>query len=113
VHELPVSEQILKVVLEHARAAGARRVARVNLAIGDLTTFVDESIQFYFDFLSRDTEAEGAQLQIRRIAALVRCHECATEFAPDGTDWDCPRCGSLGGEVLSGRESLIESIEVE
>lgn len=112
-HELPVTEQILKIVLESARGAGASRVARVNLVIGDLTTFVDESIQFYFDFLSKGTEAEGAQLHIRRIPARLHCHECETEFTPAGADWRCPRCGSLGGEVLAGRESYIETIEVE
>ena len=112
-HELPVTEQILNVVLDHARRAGAQRVAHVNLVVGDLTSFVDESIQFYFDFLSKDTEAEGAQLHIRRIPARVRCHGCGGEFAPEGADWRCPKCGNLGGEVLSGRESSIESIEVE
>jgi hydrogenase nickel incorporation protein HypA/HybF len=112
-HELPITEQIIKVVLEHARQADAKRVAQVNLVIGDLTSFVDESIQFYFDFLSRGTEAEGATLHIRRVPARVRCHACQHEFAPDGVDWRCPRCGNLGGEVLSGRESYIESIEVE
>lgn len=112
-HELPVSEQIIKVVLEHARRAGTRRVARVNLVIGDLTSFVDESIQFYFDFLSKGAEAEGAVLSIRRVPASVRCHTCQREFAPEGVDWRCPDCGGLGGEVLAGRESYIESIEVE
>ncbi len=112
-HELPITEQIIKVVLEHARRADARRVLQVNLVIGDLTSFVDESIQFYFDFLARGTEAEGAVLNIRRIPAHVRCSSCAGEFAPDGVDWRCPRCGNLGGDVLAGRESYIESIEVE
>lgn len=112
-HELPVTEQILNVVLEHARQARAGRVVQVNLVIGDLTSFVDESIQFYFDFLARGTEAEGATLHIRRIPARVRCHACQAEFAPDGVDWRCPQCGGLGGEVLAGRESYIESIEVE
>lgn len=112
-HELPVGEQIIKVVLEHARQAGAKRVAHVNLVIGDLTSFVDESIQFYFDFLSKGTEAEGAILHIRRVRASVRCHACQGEFSPDGVDWRCPGCGGLGGEVLAGRESYIQSIEAE
>ena len=112
-HELPVTEQILKIVLEHAREAGAQRVLQVNLVVGNLTSFVDDSIQFYFDFLTRETEAENAVLQIARVPARVRCHQCGEEFAPRGVDWLCPQCGALGGEVLAGREMYIESIEVE
>lgn len=112
-HELPVTEEIIKIVLQHAREAGAKRVLDVNLVIGDLTSFVDDSIQFYFDFLSKDTEAAGATLHITRIPAKVRCHQCQTEFSPDGHNWLCPECEALGGEVLSGREMYIESIEVE
>ncbi len=112
-HELPVTEEILRIVLEHAREAGAPRVLQVNLVVGDLTSFVDDSIQFYFDFLTKGTEAENAVLQIARVPARVKCHQCGGEFAPRGVDWLCPQCEALGGEVLAGRELYIESIEVE
>jgi hydrogenase nickel incorporation protein HypA/HybF len=112
-HELSVTEQLLNVVLEHSRKANAKQVSKVNVVIGDLTGFVNESIQFYFDLLSKGTEAEKASLAITRIPSRVRCRDCKREFQPDGADWSCPHCGGLIEEVLGGRELYVESIEVE
>jgi hydrogenase nickel incorporation protein HypA/HybF len=112
-HELSVTEQILKITLEHARQAGAARVLKVNLVVGELTGFAGESIQFYFDLLSSGTEAEKASLSITRIPTRARCQACREEFSPDGMAWACPRCGGSAEEIVSGREFYIESVEVE
>jgi hydrogenase nickel incorporation protein HypA/HybF len=112
-HELSVTEQLLDITLEHARKANAQRVLRINLVIGDLSAFVGESIQFYFDILSKGTNAESASLSISRIPARARCRQCQNEFTPKGTDWVCPQCGGFIEEVISGREFYVESIEVE
>ncbi len=112
-HELSITEQLLKVVLEHARKASAKEVLKVNVVIGELTGFVNESVEFYFEILSKGTEAEKASLVIARIPARARCHNCGKEFQPDGSGWNCPHCGGLIDEVLTGRELYVESIEVE
>ncbi|MBU1877475.1 MAG: hydrogenase maturation nickel metallochaperone HypA, partial [Chloroflexi bacterium] len=66
---------------------------------------MDESIQFYFDFIGKDTLAEGATLTFRRTPARARCHQCGDEFEPDaGKLWTCPACGAIGGDVVAGRE---------
>jgi hydrogenase nickel incorporation protein HypA/HybF len=113
VHELPVTEQILKIVLDHAREGKAARVLRINLVIGELTSFATESIHFYFDMLSKETEAENASLSISNIPAKARCQSCKGEFHPGGMDWFCPACGGPVEEILGGREFYVESIEVE
>ncbi len=114
VHEMAVTQSILGIVLRHAKQAGAGRILTIHLVIGDLTGFVDDSIQFYFDFLSRGTLAEGAHLHFERIAPRVRCYTCGIEYAPpDGRLWACPACGALGGEVVAGREFSVASIEIE
>lgn len=113
-HELPVTQSILEIALRHAGRAGAGRILAINLTIGDLTGFVDDSIQFYFDYLSKGTLADGARLAIERIAARVRCGQCGAEYAPpDSRIWTCPNCEALGGEVIAGKEFSVASIEVE
>jgi hydrogenase nickel incorporation protein HypA/HybF len=113
-HELSVTQSILDIALRHANQAGAQRILAINLVIGDLTGFVDDSIQFYFDFLSKDSLAQGARLSFERIAARARCYACQAEYTPpDSRLWTCPACGALGGEVVAGKEFSVASLEIE
>ncbi len=113
-HELSITQSILDIVLRHAQRADAGRIVAINLVIGELTGFVDDSIQFYFDFLSKDTMAQDARLNFQRIAPLARCHACGAEYTPpDSRLWTCPECEALGGEVIAGREFSVASIEIE
>jgi len=113
-HELAVTQSIMDIVLRHAGRAGAQRVVAINLVIGELTGFVDDSIQFYFDFLSKDTLTQNTRLNIERVPARARCHTCGTEYTPpDGRLWACPQCEALGGEVIAGKEFSVASIEIE
>lgn len=112
-HELAVTENLLRVANEHAENAAATHITHIYLVIGDLASFVDDSIQFYFDELSRGTLAEGAQLHFRRIKIRFHCRHCDHEFEPQGHNWLCPECNALGGDVIAGKEFYVESIDVE
>lgn len=112
-HELSITQSILDIVTKHAKDGGAHRVTAINLVVGELTGFVDDSIQFYFDMLSPGTLAQGAKLVIRRVPARLRCRACGEEFGLREGSWLCPQCSAVGGDVLQGREFLVESIEVE
>ena len=111
-HELSITQNVLNIVVEHAQRAEAQKVTAINLVIGELTGFVDDSIQIYFDMLSPETIAAGAKLVIRRVPAQIRCRACGEVFALQGQKWVCPKCSAVGGEILRGREFLVESIEV-
>jgi hydrogenase nickel incorporation protein HypA/HybF len=112
-HELSVTQSVLEIVLRHADQADARRVTQIDLVIGDFSSIVDDSVQFYFDIVSQDTIAQGAQLVFHRVPGELRCWDCQATFAPDGRNYVCPSCGSLRVQVIAGREFRVESIEVE
>jgi hydrogenase nickel incorporation protein HypA/HybF len=113
-HELAVTQSILDIAVRHAGQARARRILAVDIVVGELTGFIDDSIQFYFDLLTPDTPAAGALLRVQHIAARARCRACTVEFMPAGGRlWTCPECGALGGDVVAGREFYVASIEVE
>ena len=111
-HELAVTEDILRIVSEYAERGKAESVTDVYLVIGELSSFVDDSIQFYFNMMSPDTIAEGATLHFQRIKTRVRCRNCGQEFEPEERNWICPECHALGGDVIAGKEFFVESIEV-
>lgn len=112
-HELPVTESVLRIVLNHAQRARARRVVRVNLVLGELSSILGDSVQFYWDLIAEGTLAEGAQLCFRRVPAELRCLACGVTFPLDRQDWLCPACGSAQVKVADGDQFLVESIEVE
>lgn len=112
-HELSVTESILGIVRRYAERAGARRVVRINLVVGELASIVDDSVQFYFDFLSRDTVAAGAELVFRRPPVGLCCGACGHQWQPQDADWTCPACGEASARIDTGREFYVDSIEVE
>jgi len=64
-HELAVTEDIIRIVTE---ASKGKKVKAIELVIGDLSSFLDESIQFYFDLLTKSTPLEGASLIFKRVS---------------------------------------------
>ena len=113
-HELPATRGMLEVALEAARDAGAVRIREIHLVVGDLTSMVDDSVQFYFDILAVDTIAEGARLVFLREPALLTCHACGhREGVTPPLRPSCPRCDSLRLEVTGGRAFRVDSLEID
>jgi len=113
VHELAVTQSLLEIVLRHARSAGGTRVTAIHLVVGQLSSIVDESVGFYWDAVARDTIAEGARLQFRRVPARFRCEACGREFLLQETLRDCPSCASHSVRLIAGDEFSVESIEID
>jgi hydrogenase nickel incorporation protein HypA/HybF len=115
VHELQITERILNVVLQHAAGHDIHRIVRVHLRVGELSDLEDEWIQHYFDYLSRGTLAEHAELAITRAPIVVACHSCSYSFEVKKEQLgqvSCPECGEKRLELVSGRGYLIENMEV-
>jgi hydrogenase nickel incorporation protein HypA/HybF len=115
-HELPITEGILKIVLKHAELNSVRQVRTIHLQVGKLSDLEDEWIQRYFDYLSKGTVAQGAKLKIERMPIMVQCDGCSNSYEAEAAklgDFVCPACGERGGTLLSGREYHIKEMEVQ
>lgn len=114
-HELPVIENILNVVLKYAEQNHVTKVISISIRVGDLTDLVNEWMQRYFDFVSKNTLAEGAILKITRTPVVFQCRSCQLQFnvtLREIKDVSCTACGSQDVGFVSGREFFIENMEV-
>jgi hydrogenase nickel incorporation protein HypA/HybF len=112
-HELAVTQSILTLTLKHADEAHAKRVEDIHIVMGELSSNVDDSVQFYWDIIARGTLAEGAILHFRRVPAELQCIACSQKYQPDLDELTCPHCGSAGARVIAGEEFFVESIDID
>ncbi len=112
-HELAITESILKIATDYAQKAGAARVTDLYLVIGRLSSLVDDSVQFYWDIISQDTICAKAQLHFERIPAKILCLDCSNQYVLSDELSACPNCGSPKIKVISGEEFSLNSIGIE
>ena len=112
-HEQSIVESLLAIAIESAEKAKANKILRIYLVVGELSGVVEESVNFYFSFLSRDTIAAQASLFFMSIPAQLRCRNCDRVFTPENLNFHCPDCKEQQIEIIGGRELYIDSMEVE
>ncbi len=112
-HELSVTESILEIALRHANTTNAKRITNLYLVIGQLASIVDDSVQFYWDIVSKDTIAAGATLHFKRLPAKLTCLDCNHQYDLDKKGFSCPNCQSDHVKVISGDEFYMEAIDIE
>jgi len=112
-HELAVAQNILDISIRHAQEADAKRITDINLVIGQFSSIVDDSIQFYWKIIAEGTLAEGALLHFNRIPGEMTCGNCGNTFQPSDQTFACPACDSNLVQITKGNEFRVESIDVE
>lgn len=109
---MSIAMSILDIADEQARAAGAQVVNRIELDLGGLAGIELESLRFCFSAARRGMTAD-AELVVHEIPGRARCAECGTECELEMPIALCPACGSLGLEILQGRELRVRSLNVD
>lgn len=112
-HELAVTESIIKIASDAARRNGAPRIRAIHIVMGPFGGIVPECVQMYLDVLGKGTPVEGARLIARTLPLKVRCLDCGAESEITRRHIACPACGSLHLKRLSGTEFYVEKLEAD
>ena len=113
-HEGSLAQSALNLAVETARDNGAARVKAISLTIGALAQVDPESLKFWLEVLAEGTPAAGAEIRLTEVRGEAACSKCGATYPVEPPSWSliCPRC-SEGGELKSGRELGVTSIEIE
>ena len=121
-HEASITQAMLDLALEYAKG---QRITDVYLQVGRMSFIVPESVEFYFEYLSQDTVAEGATLHFETAPLEMTCTDCGRQA--DLSEWadEQPRammvqalargcqCGSSNLRVTGGTGFEMVSLGVE
>ncbi len=112
-HEASVVEELVRLLRTKAEELHATSVRRVTLVVGELTGYMEESLGFYYEILSRDTLLAGSELVVTYVKPKLHCESCDALFERSLYSFDCPTCGRPGSMTKIGSEFYIESMEAE
>lgn len=112
-HELSLTQRIVKIVCSEAKKENASRVLKVTLAVGEDSGIVPDCVTTYFDLLAEGTIAQGAKIEANIICSTLYCENCKKEFERARFSFSCPNCGAEGTPTGKGNECYVESIEID
>lgn len=114
-HEMSLIESIMNILADERARQNLGRITKVTLTNGKLAGVVTDALLFGWEALTPGTQFEGCEIEIHETPLVLRCFSCKKEFQAESAMLAaCPACGQeIGHEVISGREFLIENIEVE
>lgn len=112
-HEYPITQRIIKIAEEYATKNGYSRIRKINVVAGDLCGYVPDTVEMYFNEISKGTLCEGGELFIERVEAKLKCTKCGEYFKRALFSFECPFCGGDGEPSDIGREFYVKSIEVD
>lgn len=113
-HELGIMTGVMESARKAAQDAGAVKVLKVRLRIGEMTEAIEDALVFAWEALTEaDPYFEGAELEVDMVRPKSKCLECGAVFEHDRFHMFCPECDSFLLELIAGREKQIDSIEVD
>lgn len=112
-HEVSIAEEIKSVVIQKLKENHGKRIKKIKLLIGKMTTIVPDALRFAFDVVSKGTPLENALIEIKVLKTKAKCNSCSKKFEIKDYDFICPVCKSINFEIIQGREMIIKTIEME
>ncbi|RKQ64000.1 hydrogenase-3 nickel incorporation protein HypA [Thermovibrio guaymasensis] len=114
-HETSIAMGLLNSLEELAEREKAKRVVKVKVKIGKLSGIVVDSFVFAFNALKEQSQKlKETELVVEEVPITYRCKDCNHTFQTESVFFpECPKCGSLKLELISGEELEVVNAELE
>jgi len=113
-HELSIIYSVVSTVTQAVGDQGGGQVIEVRLRVGALAGVERDSLLFGYDLATQGTPLAGSRLEIEEVPVTIFCKACNCVQTLAGVQsFRCPVCHEPTGDVRSGRELEIASVEIE
>ncbi len=110
-HELVLSENIVRTALSASGAAKAR-ITAIAVRVGALSAVNVSSLEFCMRIALEQRGMKHNEPRITWVPARLEC-ACGLSYETDEIWAPCPGCGGYERDVLDGKDVTIEYVEVE
>lgn len=111
-HEQGLINDIMNKIIAEAQKHKAKQVLKVKVCIGQLSHFTPESFREHFYHAAAGTLAAQATLETAIFPSKAQCLNCKAEFEFRAPQTSCPICQSADFTIITGKEVLVESVEL-
>lgn len=119
-HEFSLAQSVFETTLAIAREHKAERIKKVVLKFGLFALVQEDQFRFCFDLIKADSEMTAtSELEIIWIPGELKCENCEFEGKIKNSSrehielaliFQCPACKSYSTKIISGTETIIDSI---
>ena len=112
-HEASIAMDLVQLVIEQAKLHGAKKVTRVVVRLGKLSSIIPEALDFAWQSARADTVAKHARLEIEVIPARAKCSTHGEVLLDLQRGIRCPICDLPTPQIIAGEELELDSLELE
>ena len=109
-HELGLTDALLRMVRDIAKKEELEHVESITLEIGELSGVVPSYMTECWQAVIDGTEYADTELIIETVPGIASCMDCDEEFRIDLNSMRCPFCGSHNLTPVSGRDMTVKEI---
>ena len=121
-HEFSLAQSVFDTIVSVAEKQNVDQIKKVILKFGMFALVQEEQFKFCFDIVKQDSKVtQDTVLEIRWIPGVLKCLDCNFNGEIEDSPQDhvelapifkCPKCQSFSTEVISGTETIIDSLLV-
>ena len=108
-HEYSLCEEIVRIVDE--RNPEHKSVKTIYLKVGAMQQVVQESLDFFFEMMAKETHLANARIEIEEIPLGGICNACQKNIILDSPPFACQHCGSEDLKLETGFELKVDSFD--